>query len=100
MLVTWVSGKMGIPSAVGFVGAMIVLAISPTSTQMIGFLVSAFIFDTLMIFCGHEIRFKPYDIGIASIATTVSAYVAGVIIGTIFMNRSLEWALTFWGVCT
>ena len=64
------------------------------------FLVSAFIFDTLMIFCGHEIRFKPYDIGIASIATTVSAYVAGVIIGTIFMNRSLEWALTFWGVCT
>ncbi|MEM2463884.1 MAG: hypothetical protein QXY07_04295 [Candidatus Bathyarchaeia archaeon] len=33
-----------------------------------------------------------------AITTTVSAYFAGVVIGTVFMARSLEWALTFWGV--
>jgi len=100
MLATWVSGKMGTPSAVGVIGAMIVLAMRPASTQMIGFLVSAFIFDALMVLCKHKICFKPYNIGIASIATVVSAYVAGVIIGTIFMTppRPLDWALTFWGV--
>jgi|YelNatPaOPRAMG01_1025707.scaffolds.fasta_scaffold02171_10 hypothetical protein len=100
LLATWVSGKMGTPSAVGVIGAIIVLAMRPASTQMIGFLVSAFIFDALMALCRHKILFKPYNIGIASIATVMSAYVAGVIIGTIFMNppRPLEWALTFWGV--
>jgi len=98
LLATWVSGKTGTPSAVGVIGAIIVLAIRPRSTQMIGFLVSAFIFDALMALCRHEIRFKLYNIGMASITTMVSAYIAGVIIGTIFMSQSLEWALTFWGV--
>lgn len=35
---------------------------------------------------------------LVAIATMISAYFAGVIIGAIFMGRSLEWALTFWGV--
>lgn len=98
LLATWASGKIGTPSAVGVVGALIVLALRPSSTQMIGFLASAFLFDALMTLCKHEIRFKPYSIAIASIATIVSAYFAGVVIGTVFMSKTLEWALTFWGV--
>ena len=35
LLATWASGKMGIPSAVGIIGAIIVLAMRPASTQMI-----------------------------------------------------------------
>lgn len=98
LLATWASGKMGTASAVGAIGAIIVLAVNPSSTQMIGFLASAIIFDFLMLFNGHKISFKPYSICVAVFATAISAYIAGVIIGTIFMGRSLEWALTFWGV--
>ena len=39
---------------------------------------------------------------IAGLATIVSAYFAGAVIGIFFMNKplewtTLEWALTFWG---
>lgn len=98
LLATWASGKILVPSAVGLIGALTVLAMRPNSTQMIGFMVSAFLFDNLMTLSRHEIRFKPYNLAIASIATVASAYFAGVIIGTVFMNRTIEWALTFWGV--
>ncbi|MEM3703235.1 MAG: hypothetical protein QXX79_02275 [Candidatus Bathyarchaeia archaeon] len=98
LLATWASGKTGIPSAVGVIGAMMVLAIQPASTQMIGFLASAILFDALMAFCKHEISFKPYNITVASITTIISAYFAGMVIGTVFMGKPLEWALTFWGV--
>lgn len=98
LLATWTSSKKGTPSAIGIIGTLIVLAMRPGSTQMWGFLASALLFDALMIFCKHEIRFKPYNMAIAAIATTVSAYFAGVIIGTVFMGGSLGWALTFWGI--
>lgn len=74
------------------------LAVRPGSTQMIGFLASAILFDVLMSLCKHKILFRPYNITVAAIATMISAYFAGVVIGTVFMSRSLEWALTFWGV--
>ncbi|MCS7125065.1 MAG: hypothetical protein NZ932_06620 [Candidatus Bathyarchaeota archaeon] len=98
LLATWASGKIGTPSAVGITGAFIVLAMRPGSMQMIGFSASAFLFDILMILCKHEVRLKPYNFFVASIATMASAYFAGVIIGTVFMGRALGWALTFWGV--
>ncbi|MEM2522859.1 MAG: hypothetical protein QXW82_06900 [Candidatus Bathyarchaeia archaeon] len=98
LLATWASGKIGAPSAVGVIGALIVLAVRPDSTQMIGFLTSAFLFDALMTLCEHKIRFKPYNLAVAAIATVASAYFAGVVIGTVFMRGSLEWALTSWGV--
>ena len=98
LLATWASGKTGIPSAVGIIGAVIVLAMRPASTQMIGFLASAILFDTLMAFYKHKISLKPYNMAVAAASTMISAYFAGIVIGTIFMGRSLEWALTFWGV--
>jgi len=98
LLATWASGKTGIPSMVGIIGAIIVLAMRPASTQMIGFLASAIIFDALMMLCKHEVNLKPYNIFVATAATLTSAYFAGVMIGTVFMERSLDWALTFWGV--
>ena len=97
LLATWASGKTGIPSAVGIIGAIIVLAMRPASTQMIGFLASAILFDGLMAFCKHEIGLKPYSMAVATLSTMISAYFAGVVIGTVFMGKSLEWALTFWG---
>lgn len=97
LLATWASGKTGTASAVGAIGAIIVLAVNPSSTQMIGFLASAILFDVLLLLNGHKIILKPYNMAIAVLATAASAYFAGIVIGAVFMGRSLEWALTFWG---
>jgi hypothetical protein len=50
-----------------------------------------------MLANSHRIRLKIRDMAIATLVTAVSAYFAGAIIGTLFMGRSVEWALTFWG---
>ena len=65
---------------------------------MICFAASAVIFDLLMSANHHKIRISTYSLIIAVIATIVSAYFAGVLIGMLFTsNQTLQWALTFWG---
>ena len=61
LLATWASVE-GVPSMVGLVGALIVLALRPTSTHMFGFLASAVLFDALMTLCNHEVRLKPLNV--------------------------------------
>jgi hypothetical protein len=65
---------------------------------MIGFAVSAVLFDVLMLANGHKFQMKVYSMTVAALATMASAYFAGVIIGVFFVpNGTLEWALTVWG---
>lgn len=101
LLTTWATGKFGTASLVGVIGAIIVIMIRP-SPHMIGFALSAILFDMLMFASKHRIHSKPKHIAIAISATIVSAYFAGVIIGIFFSGKTLEWAtiewaLTFWG---
>lgn len=101
LLVTWVIGKFGASSLTGIIGSLIVFAFDPR-LNIIGFAVSALVFDVLMLASRHKLHTKPYNMAIASFATATSAYVAGAIIGTFFMGRTLtgptlQWALSFWG---
>lgn len=96
LLVVWATSKFGTASIVGVIGSIIVLMMRP-SPHIIGFASSAIIFDVLMLVNKHKIQLKAYNLITAALATIVSAYFAGVIIGTVFMSRSAEWALTFWG---
>jgi hypothetical protein len=46
----------------------------------------------------RKIRNSIYSLTTAAIATILSAYVAGVLIGVLITpNSGLQWALTFWG---
>ncbi|MGQ9506746.1 MAG: hypothetical protein ACUVTB_02660 [Candidatus Bathycorpusculaceae bacterium] len=96
LLVTWATGKFGAASIVGLIGATVALLITG-SWHNIGFGLSAILFDILMFVNRHKIQLKAYNLITTALATIVSAYFAGVIIGTVFMSRSIEWALTFWG---
>ena len=49
LLATWASGRRCVPSMVGLVGALIVLALRPASTHMFGFLASAVLFDAFIV---------------------------------------------------
>ncbi|MEM3697547.1 MAG: hypothetical protein QXQ94_08645 [Candidatus Bathyarchaeia archaeon] len=96
LLVTWATGKFGTASIVGVIGATVALLIT-ASWHNVGFALSAILFDILMSVNKHKIRLKAYNLITAALVTIVSAYFAGAIIGTVFMSRSVEWALTFWG---
>jgi hypothetical protein len=79
-----------------------VLIFNPSPHIMV-FAASAILFDMLMVANHHRLQLKTYKMAIAPLATALSAYFAGVLIGILFMGRTLswenvQWALTFWGV--
>jgi hypothetical protein len=97
LLVAWATGKFGTASLVGIIGSIFAsFLINPLI--MIGFVVSAVLFDIIMIANNHKLSMKVYNMTIAALATMASAYFAGVVIGVFAMNGSFQWALTFWGV--
>jgi len=101
LLATWATGMFGTATVVGIIGSLVVFLIR-ASPHIIGFAVSAMFFDVLMLASHHKIDGKSYNMIIASLATALSAYFAGVVIGTFFTNNPLNqttlgWALTIWG---
>lgn len=97
LLTVWIVGKFGAASIVGVIGSIIYMLILP-STHIIGFTISSVLFDVLMLAGSHRIRLKIRDMAVAILVTAVSAYFAGVVIGTLFTpGKTVEWALTYWG---
>lgn len=98
LLVTvWFLRRYGSATAVGVIGALVTLFLRPGSTQMIGFAVSAALFDLLMLLFRHNIAFDFKNVVGVSLIVLVSAYVAGFIIGAFIMLGGIGWALTVWG---
>lgn len=99
LLVTWMTGRFGTSFLVGIVGSPVAVLLAPqTVGPMVSFSVSALVFDVLMSASHHKIRISFYNLMIAIVATIVSAFLAGVLIGVFFTSGStFETALTFWG---
>ena len=68
-----------------------------SATFQLGFLASAIIFDILCLAIQHKPLKGIGSVLGLSVITTASAYIAGIIIGTVFMTGGVWWALTFWG---
>jgi hypothetical protein len=98
LLVVWITGRFGTSSMAGIIGATLAMLISGMYL-MIGFVPSVVLFDLLMTANHHKIRIKAYSLTVTAIATILSAYLAGVVIGVFFTVpvQTLQWALTFWG---
>lgn len=101
LLVIWVTGRSGTASLVGTVGSIIVLLVGGPLPN-IGFAAAAILFDVAMSGSRHKLHVRAYDMIVATFATLVSAYFAGVIIGVFLMNNplnleTLHTALTIWG---
>lgn len=97
LLVTWATGRFGTSSLVGIIGSAIAIFLGGPPL-IVSFAASAVIFDLLMFANRHRIRISVYSLMIAAIATMLSAYIAGVLIGVFFTpSQTVQWALTFWG---
>jgi hypothetical protein len=97
LMVAWITGRFGTSSITGIIGSTVAMLLSGMPL-MVGFLPAAIIFDLVLIANHHKIRISAYSLAVGAIATILSAYVAGVIIGFIFSGMTLLMALTFWGV--
>jgi len=100
LLAVWIFGKFGGALLVGIIGSMAVLFLRPGAFQILGFALSAVLFDVLCLSIHHRAFTRTANIVAVSAITIVSAYIAGVVIGSVFMttlpNWSLSWALTYW----
>jgi hypothetical protein len=100
LLVVWVTGRFGTSLLVGIIGSAVAILLGPPPMvgPMICFAASAIVFDLLMSANHHKIPTSIYSFTVASIATIVSAFFAGVLIGVLFTSDpSFQTALTFWG---
>lgn len=97
LLVTWATGRFGTSSLVGIIGSVVAISFGGPPL-IVCFAASGVIFDFLMFASRHRIRISIYSLMIAAIATMLSAYIAGVLIGVFFTpSQTVQWALTFWG---
>jgi hypothetical protein len=96
LLVAWITGRLGTSIAVAFIGTAIAILLG-APPLIIGFAASAILFDFLLVANHHKIRNSIKGLVVPAIATIVSAYFAGVIIGVLFMSNGIQWALTIWG---
>ena len=96
LLTVWATGRFGTSSIAGIIGSIVAIFLGGP-TLIICFATSAVVFDLILFANHHEIKLAPYELTIAAIATIVSAYIAGALIGILFTPGStLQWALTFW----
>ena len=97
LLTVWATGRFGTSIIVGIIGTMVAISLGGP-TLIICFAASAVIFDLLLFASHHQISILKYNLAIAAIATVVSAYVAGLLIGVLFTpGQTVQWAMTFWG---
>src|SRR3990170_6046305 len=100
LLATWATGKYGAASAVGIIGSIVVL-LAGGPLPVLSFAATSLLFDLILTACHHKLKTKLYNIGIAVLATAISAYTAGVITGVFFIpNSTLLFATTVWGSWT
>ena len=97
LIVAWITGRFGTSSMAGIIGSILTVMISGIAL-MIGFLPAAIVFDLVLVANHHKIKLSAYSLAITAIATVLSGYVAGVVIGLLFMGMGVQFALFFWGV--
>ena len=96
ILAVWWSRKLGTATFVGLIALIINLMARPTALHFLGFFAASIAFDTLTFLSGYNRLFKNRLVGSITlfIISVLSAAVAGVIIGSLFMPLP---ALTQWG---
>jgi hypothetical protein len=92
----WWIRKAGAITAIGLIATIINFTLNPQALTFLGFTAAAFVFDLISSIVGFNFFFKKAanTITMAIVISTLSAAVAGFIIGSFFMAGP---ALSLWG---
>jgi len=95
ILVGWWARKFGVMSLAGLLVTGLTFMLQPDAFQMIGFIVASILFDILTKIIGYNNSFdKPASSTLILLSSsTICAFIAGLIIGSIVMGIA-----TFWGI--
>ena len=95
-LAAWWIRKLGSLTAIGIIATAINFAINPQAIIFLGFTAASIVYDAISRLAGYEYAFKKprTTMAIAVAVSTLSAAVAGSIIGAFFMPGQ---ALVGWG---
>lgn len=94
-LAAWWIRKLGAITAIGLIATLINFTLNPQALTFLGFTAAAIVFDLAAGFAGYNNFAKPLHTTTAAIGiSTLSAAVAGFIIGSFFMAAP---ALAAWG---
>ena len=95
-ITVWWTRKLGAVTMVGLIATIINFIFNPGGTQFLGFTAASIVFDGASRLVGYENAFRkaPYTFVSMTAISTLSAAVAGSIIGTLFMAGP---ALAKWG---
>lgn len=96
MLVVWVSGQIGVASAVSVIGSVIVVLVNPSVLPVLGFIPAAVLFDLLLLVNHHKVSLKAVALAIVILASVVCAYVAAVVNGFLILSLDATFTLTVW----
>ncbi len=92
----WWIRKTGAITLIGLIATIINFIFNPAGFQFLGFTAASIIFDITIGLIGHNNVFSKHSVTLTSIIliSTLSAALAGYLIGTFFMTAQ---ALTAWG---
>jgi len=95
-LTVWWIRKLGSATAVGLIATVITFMLNPTGTQFLGFTAACIVFDVAVRLVGYDNAFSKTIQSVVTLVpiSTMSAAVAGYLIGTFFMVAP---ALARWG---
>jgi hypothetical protein len=95
-LTVWWTRKLGSATMVGLIATIINFMFNPSAVHFLGFTVASVVFDAVSWLANYDRVFrKPVNIAVSMIPiSTLSAAVAGFLIGTLFMVAP---ALVKWG---
>lgn len=99
VLVGWWTRKFGVMSLTGLLVTGLTFMLQPNAFQMIGFLIVSILFDIATKIMGYNNSFNriaPSTLILISLST-IFAFIAGLIIGSIFMNLPTMGAVLTWG---
>jgi len=99
ILVGWWTRKFGIMSLTGLLVTGLTFMLQPNAFQMIGFVVASIFFDIIIRAIGYSNSFD--KLGSSTLIllsfSTICAFIAGLIIGSLFMVFPTAWHVLGWG---
>lgn len=101
-LALWWSRKIGVATFVGLIALVINIIARPTALQFLGFFAASVLFDVLSFIVGYNRLFEKrlFGSGILFFISVISAFFAGLVIGSFFMALQWDGVLSWAGLHT
>jgi hypothetical protein len=98
IVVTWRVRRVGVATATGLIAMLITLSLNPYMIQFISFGIAAIFFDLACFAIGYSRVYDRFYSALVLIPSVIMAFLAGIIIGSVFMGPRTPDFVLWWGL--